>query len=72
MDLECPTCRENGKKSKLEYICVDSQCMDIREFVDDNGKYHLHDPNPKAYSFNCKEGHQFIIDSYKRRCWCGE
>jgi len=65
MELKCPQCVSEGRKSTLEINRVGvSYLQTIRDFIDEDGRWHMHDEKGKTNSFQCSNGHQGTITRY--------
>ena len=71
MELKiCKFCAAEGKKSKITVKGKVTQLMCINRFYDEDGKYHVHDPNLIWTSYYCSAGHEWEEKGYSI-CWCG-
>lgn len=67
--MKCPTCVEEGNKSIVSVGGSITTAMASHQFYDENGKYHLHDPNTSSTQYRCSNGHDWT-ESSKNKCWC--
>ena len=67
----CGECQAEGRKSKLYARGESSTCMGGTEaFWDEEGKFHVHNPNTRTKGYVCSWGHHFG-ETVKGSCWCG-
>lgn len=59
MKIICPKCREQGLKSIVEPGMRTTTLMVIHEWYDEEGDYHVEDPNTTSTSYSCSNGHQW-------------
>lgn len=69
MTTEAPPCPECGTLAGQSMGSV-STLMSYNEFRDENGKWHVHDPNRITGSMLCVNGHTYSY-TIPRTCWCG-
>lgn len=66
----CKECQTQGLKS-LVYINPGATTLSCpRSYYDEDGNYHLHDPNSTIYYLRCSKGHEWKMKDYNK-CWCG-
>lgn len=65
--MKCPECVEAGKRSHVHVGATFSTAMFSSPFYDEDGVYHLHDPNGHTTSYSCSEGHKWA-ESRLRNC----
>jgi len=59
--LLCPGCVEEGLKSTVSHETRAHYLMAWRPYWDEEGDYHVHDPNSHASWFRCSNGHVWPI-----------
>jgi hypothetical protein len=70
-NVKCPTCVREGLRSSLTPYSLPVTLMGSRRWYDEDGAYHVHDPNRVGQRFACSNGHQFET-SYTPRCPAGD
>ncbi len=65
--MKCPECKKRGLKSKLNVGPTYGTCMAHTEYYDEDGKYHMHDPNKYTKSFYCSNDHRGYTET-KNKC----
>ena len=68
--MKCPTCEVEGEKSKVFIGPSMTTLMVAQGFYDEEGQYHLHDPNQRSTTYSCSRDHSWIHGGV-RECWCG-
>ena len=66
----CPTCKKEGKKSKVYPGMGTSTLLFCPPFYDEDGKYHNHDSNRHTTEYSCSNGHKWAEENHGS-CWCG-
>jgi hypothetical protein len=66
----CPQCKDEGKKSFVEYLGRCQTLAGPRVFLDKEGKEHNHDENLITESYSCNYSHEFRKERYNV-CQCG-
>ena len=67
----CPTCVEEGRKSQINIGQSSTTLMYAAPFYDEEGRYHLHDPNSTRTDYSCSNFHQWTETVPASRCACG-
>ena len=67
----CGLCMVDNKKSKIEIGPSHMTQMGIKRFYDEEGWYHVHDPNIETTNYYCSNGHEWT-EQNQNKCWCGE
>ena len=58
----CQKCQEMGEKSIVyEPYGWFTTAMCGNNFYDEEGKYHVHDPNTSTGTYSCSKGHEWSI-----------
>lgn len=57
--MRCPTCKENGEKSRVFPGPTTTTLMSRNVYYDGDGNYHSHDPNTKTTKYTCSNGHEW-------------
>lgn len=65
--MKCPFCEEEGKTSKVYVGIGSSTLMAHSPYYDENGQFHMHDPNTHTGNYTCSNGHAWS-DSEIRGC----
>jgi hypothetical protein len=69
--VKCPWCVARGERSTLTPTMCFVTAMMGRSFYDEEGEWHVHDPNGDGRAFVCSNGHEFYAGD--RGCpACGE
>ena len=56
----CQQCKAQGKKSQvIDPGIYLSTCMSVLRYYDEDGAYHLHDPNGMTKQYRCSNGHHW-------------
>ncbi len=58
----CDECKFEGKLSKIYLTRHDMPKEQPKEFYDEAGKFHSHDPTINRFNLNCTNGHTWVID----------
>lgn len=66
----CERCKQNGVKSTIDVFNTKNLC-EFKQFYDENGQFHLHDPHVFEADYRCSKGHQWSSKEKKYICWCG-
>jgi hypothetical protein len=67
----CQECKKEGKKSRVYVGGGMTTLMGVSSFYDEEGRYHMHDPNTTTTDFSCSNGHRWT-ESRRNPCWCEE
>ncbi len=65
--MKCKTCVEQGLKSTVEVVSSVSTLMCEHQYYDEDGRYHLHDPNTTNTLYRCSNGHS-TGETSRRHC----
>lgn len=65
--MKCPVCQEKGLKSNVYPGGGQSTLMGFTPYYDEEGNYHIHDPNTITFSYSCSLGHKWKEVS-KKEC----
>lgn len=57
----CPVCEKEGKKSEVYSGAATATLLAPSRYYDENGKYHVEDPNTYTINYSCSRGHQFSV-----------
>lgn len=66
----CPTCKKEGKKSKVFIGVGMTTMLYCQPFYDEDGKYHHHDLNTTTTQYTCSNKHHWS-EKTQSECWCG-
>ena len=68
----CPECEKAKLRSKCVFKSGDAKgtSFAIDKFWGENGNFHYHDPRISMDSYECSNGHNFVLES-RTKCWCG-
>ncbi len=55
--MKCPTCVEEGKKSRVTTGHGSTTLMGFTPYYDEDGVYHSHDANRETLQNLCSQGH---------------
>lgn len=55
----CPECQKEGRSSTIRCLGQSSTLMGYDPFYDEQGIYHIHDPNIITRAFKCSNEHQW-------------
>jgi len=69
--VKCPKCVEEGKKSKIQIGATRRTAMGVHKYYDEDGNFHLHDPNTSTTFCTCSNGHNFQIEEKDFCPLCG-
>jgi hypothetical protein len=69
--MKCPECEKIGNKSKVFIDSSQVTAMGASHYYDEEGKYHIHDPNTRKTRYTCSRRHSWIVKK-RNSCWCGE
>ncbi len=66
-ETRCPFCRDEGERSTVEiptefYVTL----LPAYSYYDEDGAWHLHDPNGSASNWWCSRGHGWAETTYSR------
>lgn len=61
LDMICEECKKEGKISRVFDEGSSSTLLNFKRYWDENGVYHVHDPNKITTSYRCSNGHTFVI-----------
>ena len=70
--MTCPECEANGLKSRVYSNGGSRTLMGFRTYYDEDGEYHIHDPNHFGESYDCSEGHSFVRITRNQCPTCGD
>ena len=59
MNLICPECKKEGKKSRVYPGASTTTLMYCAPYYDEDGEYHHHDSNWHDTDYRCSEGHRW-------------
>jgi hypothetical protein len=59
--MKCPTCVEEGKKSKVYIGETTSTLIMAYEYYDEDGNYHYDDPNIRETRYWCSNRHEWTV-----------
>lgn len=62
--MKCPTCVENGQRSKVMIGVGTTTLLGWSSYYDEDGNYHLHDPNTHMMPWSCSNGHSGVEMSH--------
>ncbi|PWU07235.1 MAG: hypothetical protein C5B43_00645 [Verrucomicrobia bacterium] len=62
--MKCPECIKEGKKSTLNIGGMSVTAAGYRNYYDEDGDYHHHDPNKHKTYYSCSNGHIFYKEYY--------
>lgn len=65
----CEQCKTYGQKSTVRNEGGSCTSMGIDRFYDEEGAYHVHDPNVMRMSYRCSRGHHWE-QRVEAACWC--
>jgi hypothetical protein len=69
--MKCWQCREAGVESEVKAHTPPEKTLgQSMPFYDKNGHYHNHDESYVRGTYECTNGHTWILDEYNE-CWCG-
>ena len=69
----CPECKEQGLKSKVFQDQSRTTLICAETFWDEEGEYHIHDPNVTTTEYHCSNEHHRELESVTKLCpACGE
>lgn len=57
----CPLCRKAELKSRVYALPRTSFCMAWEPYYDEEGRFHMHDPNISVEPYRCSLGHRFNV-----------
>jgi hypothetical protein len=66
----CPECQKEGKKSKVFRDTETRTGGKVLSYFDEEGYYHIHDPNTVIIKYSCTNNHYWAEEKCKP-CWCG-
>ncbi len=69
--IHCSQCVKEGRSSSLSLGGAFTTAMFTHSWIDEDGRYHHHDPNGQSISFRCSNGHSGFI-SRERPCPAGD
>ena len=69
--MKCKECVANGQKSKVYPGYSTTTCAGVQTFYDEDGKFHIHDPNVTTTTYTCSNGHEWVEDK-RSKCFCQE
>lgn len=56
----CDSCKSEGKRSRIEILSSSSTLIaGPSPHYDEDGRFHVHDPNTTTTSFMCSNGHEW-------------
>lgn len=63
----CKECKAAGQKSSVyEPAGWFSTAMGYERYYDEDGKYHVHDPNHSTGTYTCSKGHKWHVTRQKQ------
>ncbi len=65
--MKCKTCAELGLTSTLSVVSNFATLMCDHQYFDEQGRYHLHDPNTTSTVYRCSNGHS-TVETSRRHC----
>lgn len=63
----CPECKKENVKSKVYSGGGSSTLLGWETYYDEDGYFHIHDPNWKTTGYTCSNGHRWAMRS-KKEC----
>lgn len=66
--MKCPECEKEGQRSTVFSGGGTVTLMSYTPFWDEDGVYHVHDPNTHGTNLSCSRGHKW---SLRRLAPCG-
>lgn len=69
--MRCPECEAEGTYSVVYDGPRWVTAMCVERYWDEDGRYHLHNPNTVAVSYECSQGHRWTAKDPAGVCWCG-
>lgn len=70
--LKCPLCVAGNQISRVYIGPSTTTLMTTMEYFDEQGTYHLHDPNTISREFSCSNGHRWQEQTVRSCPACGE
>jgi hypothetical protein len=67
-----PECVNDEKRSTVTVGPTDSTLMHAAPYYDEEGQYHLHDPNTLTTTYRCSRGHTWITRGMVPCPTCGD
>jgi len=61
--MKCPECVKEGKRSKVYPGMTFRTLLAWSVHFDEDGEYHVDDPNITTTSYSCSNGHKWSEDS---------
>lgn len=58
--MKCPVCIKEGERSTVSGGGGFVTSMPIHAFWDEDGKYHVHNPNERNWGYSCSRGHRWV------------
>lgn len=66
--MKCPECKKDViVYPRHEYTTL----MTSNVFIDEQNRYHIHDPNQRTVSYECTNGHKWSESYYDKCLICG-
>lgn len=69
--MKCEECVAEGERSTVTSLGGMSTLMGFRPYYDEDGNYHVHDPNTTTSGYRCSRGHQFVESTLSPCPTCG-
>jgi len=63
--VKCPECVKNGLRSKVWPGAGTVTLMGWRTYYDEEGLFHVHDPNKYVMKYSCSNGHKWKESTLK-------
>lgn len=70
--MKCPQCSKDGLKSIVYVRYNISTALNWNAFYDEEGKYHVHNPNIHTQYYGCSRDHIWSEESQGKCPTCGE
>lgn len=55
--MKCPTCVAQGERSFVYPGSTSTTALGFQQFYDEEGVWHVHDPNRSTTSYSCSRSH---------------
>jgi hypothetical protein len=68
--MKCPTCEAQGTRSIVYVGPSTTTTLSGQVFYDEDGRFHMHDPNTTTSEYNCSLGHRWSVQAPAHQCWC--
>jgi hypothetical protein len=59
--MRCPKCVSAGLRSTVAVGISTSTCIASSAYYDEDGRYHLDDPNTTTTGYSCSQGHNWHV-----------